>query len=105
MRFADLVVVLREDDELLAVARLRRPRRICVRVRRVLAGVEIAGGERAGEIARAAEAGVVAVAFVSPIAYGASDENRRTIVSKPRPRSSFRSDHARVVLRLDSAIV
>jgi len=52
---ADLVVVLREDDELLAVARLRRRAVSASEVRRVLAGVEIAGGERAGEIARAAE--------------------------------------------------
>src|SRR3954451_16323521 len=60
---ADLVVVLREHHELLAVARLWRRTVFASAVRRVLAGVEIAGGQRSREIAGAAEADVVAIAF------------------------------------------
>src|SRR5207237_1777249 len=58
---ADLVMVLREDDEPRAVARGRPRAVLALAIRRVLADVEVAGGEDAREVADLAEARVIAV--------------------------------------------
>src|SRR5439155_15627158 len=58
---ADLVMVLREDDELRAVARARPRAVFSLAERRVLSDVEVAGGEDMREVADLAEARVVAV--------------------------------------------
>src|SRR4029079_10594608 len=60
---ADLIVVLREDDELRAVARGRPRAVLALTVRRVLADGEVAGGDGACEVADLAEARVVAIAL------------------------------------------
>src|SRR5204863_1643759 len=58
---ADLVMVLREDDEPRAVARGGPRTVLALAIRRVLADVEVAGGEDMREVADLAEARVVAV--------------------------------------------
>src|SRR5206468_12245557 len=58
---ADLVVVLREDDEPRAIARARPRAVFALAERRVLADVEVAGGEDMREVADFAEARVVTV--------------------------------------------
>src|ERR1051325_67535 len=89
--------VLGEDDELRAVARGRPRAVLALAVRRVLADVEVAGGDGAREVADLAEARVGAIAV-------AGEEHVQRVVEVVAPlrveaeaEALCRRDHARII--------